>query len=93
MMKEIYAAVALLVLTGCAARLPEEELRLARKRLDESLSSEENLTQMEMTMWSAYALELARMERYAIEYRIRHQPGYERIEKPFMADCELFEKS
>ncbi len=32
------------------------------------------------------------MERYTIECRIRHQPGYERIEKPFMADCELFEK-
>ncbi len=51
MMKKIFlAAAALLLLTGCAARLPEEELRLARERLDESLSSEENLTQMEMTM-------------------------------------------
>ena len=79
MMKVILAAAALLVLTGCAVRLPEDGGR-------------KDLTQMEMTRRSADELELAEMERYIIEYRIRNQPGYEKIEKQFMADCELFEK-
>ena len=91
MMKVILAAAALLVLTGCAVRLPEDELRMTRERLDNYWRNR-NLTQTEMTRWSADELELAEMERYIIEYRIRNQPGYEKIEKQFTADCELFEK-
>ena len=74
MKKSIFAALALLALTGCATRLPEEELRLTRERLDKYLFNEENLTQSEMTILSEY------------------QPGYENIEKQFMADCELWNK-
>lgn len=91
MMKVILAAAALLVLTGCAVRLPEDELRMTRERLDNYWRNR-NLTQTEMTRWSADELELAEMERYIIEYRNRNQPGYEKIEKQFMEDCELFEK-
>ena len=92
MKKSILAALALLALTGCAPRLPEEELRLTRERLDKYLCSEENLTQSEMTILSEYELKLACMERYMIEYRIWNRPGYEKIEKQFMADCELWNK-
>ena len=56
MKKSIFAALALLALTGCATRLPEEELRLTRERLDKYLFSEENLTQSEMTIMSEYLL-------------------------------------
>ncbi len=79
MMKEIFASLALLALTGCATRLPEDGGR-------------KDLTQMEMTRRSADELELACMERRRLEYRIRNQPGCEKIKKQFMADCELFEK-
>ena len=92
MKKTIFAALALLALTGCATRLPEEELRLTRERLDKYLFNEENLTQSEMTILSEYELKLACMERYMIEYRIWNQPGYDKIEKPFMADCERWNK-
>ena len=92
MKKTIFAALALFALTGCATRLPEEELRLTRERLDKYLFSEKNLTQSEMTIMSEYLLRLARMEQYMIEYRIWNQPGYGKIEKQFMADCELWNK-
>ena len=92
MKKSIFAALALLALTGCATRLPEEELRLTRERLDKYLFNEENLTQSEMTILSEYELKLACMERYMIEYRIWNQPGYDKIEKQFMADCERWDK-
>ena len=92
MKKSIFAALALLALTGCATRLPEEELHLTRERLDKYLFNEENLTQSEMTILSEYLLRLARMEQYMIEYRIWNQPGYDKIEKQFMADCERWNK-
>ena len=92
MMKSFFAALALLALTGCATRLPEEELCLTRERLDKYLFNEENLTQSEMTILSEYLLRLARMEQYMIEYRIWNQPGYDKIEKQFMADCERWNK-
>ena len=92
MKKSIFAVFALLALTGCATRLPEEELRLTRERLDKYLFNEENLTQSEMTIMSEYLLRLARMEQYMIEYRIWNQPGYDKIEKQFMADCERWDK-
>ena len=65
---------------------------MSRERLDKYLFNEENLTQSEMTILSEYELKLACMECYLIEYRIWNQPGYEKIEKQFMADCGLFEK-
>ncbi len=92
MKKSIFATLALLTLTGCATRLPEEELRLTRERLDKYLFNEESLTQSEMTILSEYLLRLARMEQYMIEYRIWNQPGYDKIEKQFMADCERWNK-
>ena len=92
MMKVILAAAALLVLTGCAVRLPEDELRMTRERLDKYLFNQENLTQGEMTILSEYLLRLACMEQYMIEYRIWNQPGYDKIEKQFMADCERWNK-
>ena len=92
MKKSIFAALALLALTGCATRLPEEELRLTRERLDKYLFNEGNLTQSEMTILSEFLLRLARMEQYLIEYRIWNQPRYDKIEKQFMADCERWNK-
>ncbi len=92
MKKSIFVALALIALTGCATRLPEEELRLTRERLDKYLFNEESLTQSEMTIMSEYLLRLARMEQYMIEYRIWNQPGYDKIEKQFMADCERWNK-
>ena len=90
--KTIFATAALLVLTGCASRLPEDELRMTSGRLSNYLFQEESLTQSEMTILSEYLLKLANMERYMIEYRIWNQPGYEKIEKQFMADCERWDK-
>ena len=92
MKKSIFAALALLALTGCATRLPEDELRLTREWLDKYLFNEENLTQSEMTIMSEFLLRLARVEQYMIEYRIWNQPGYDKIEKQFMADCERWNK-
>ena len=86
------AAAALLVLTGCSSRLPEEELRQARERIDRYLFNEETLTQSEMTILSSYELNLAFMEHYLTEYRIWNQPGYKEIEKQFMEDCERWNK-
>jgi len=86
------AAAALLVLTGCSSRLPEEELRQARERIDRYLFNEETLTQSEMTILSSYELNLAFMEHYLTEYRIWNQPGYKEIEKQFMEDCERWRK-
>ena len=99
-MKKIFlAAAALLVLTACSVRrpedklrLPEDELRVTRERLNKYLYNEEKLTQSEMTILSEYELNLACMECYMIQYRIWNQPGYEKIEKQFMADCERWDK-
>lgn len=76
----------------CAIGLPEDELRMARERLDKFLRNEGRLTQSEMTILSGIELKLAGMECYMIQYRIWNQPGYEKIEKQFMADCERWEK-
>jgi len=90
--KTIFATAALLVMTGCDFRLPEDELRMTSERLSNYLFQEESLTQSEMTILSEYLLKLANMERYMIEYRIWNQPGYDKIEKQFMADCERWNK-
>ena len=87
----ISVATALLLLSGCAARLPEEELCLTRERLGHYLIHEV-MTQSEMNIVSCYLAELAKMERYMIEYRIWNQPGYDNIEKSFMEDCEAWER-
>lgn len=93
MMKKVFlAAAALLVLTGCAARRPEDELSLARERIEKYLFNEESLTQSEMNILSSYMLRLAAMECYLVEYRIWNKPGYRKIEKQFIADCELWNK-
>ena len=99
MKKTFLVAAALLVLTACSVRrpeekirLPEDELRQTRERLNKYLYDEENLTQSEMTILSEYELNLACMECYMIQYRIWNKPGYGKIEKQFMADCELWDK-
>ena len=93
MMKKIFfAAAALFLLAGCASLPPEEELRLTRERLDRYLRSGDIRTQCEMTAVSAEMLELACRERDMIEYRIANRPGYEKIEKQFMADRTRREK-
>ena len=93
MMKKIFWAAAVLpVLTGCAARLPEDELRLTRERLDNYLFKKDDLTQSEMTLLSEYELKLACMECCMIEYRIWNQSGYEKIEKQFTADRERWNR-
>ena len=87
----LFAAVGLILLTGCNPRPPEDELRSARKRLGHYLIHEA-MTQSEMNIVSGYLAELARMERYMIEYRIWNQPGYEKIEKSFWEDCKAWER-
>ena len=50
------------------------------------------MQQQEMNLISTYMVQLANMEKYLIEYRIRNQPNYDKIEKEFNADCEAWEK-
>ena len=87
----IFSFLILLTATGCISRLPEDELLLTRERLEHYLTNDA-MTQSEMTILSQYMLQLANMEKYLIEFRIWNQPGYEKIEKAFMADCEAWEK-
>ena len=84
------AAGAALLLAGCAARLPEEDLCLARARLDKCLDNVS--TQSEMNIISADIYALARMERFWIEFRIWNQPGYDKIEKAYMKDRGEWER-
>jgi len=86
----ILALSGTLFLTGCATRLPEDELRLARERLDKCLDNVS--TQSEMNIISANIFALAQMERRWVEYRICNQPGYDRIEKDYMNDCDEWER-
>lgn len=87
----IFSTLILLTVTGCATRLPEDELRSTRTRLEHYLINNA-MTQSEMNILSEYLVQLANMEKYLLEYRIWNQPGYEKIEKVFMADCEAWEK-
>ena len=82
----IFALSGALFLTGCAVRLPEEELHLARERLDKCLDNVSSQSEMNLISMDIYAL--ARMERSWIEYRICNQPGYDKIEKAYMKDCD-----
>ena len=87
----IFSVFILLTATGCVSRLPEDELLLTRGRLEHYLTNDA-MTQSEMTILSQYMLQLANMEKYLIEFRIWNQPGYEKIEKAFMADCKAWDK-
>ncbi len=91
-MKQIvFSVLILLTVTGCVSRLPEDELRSTRNRLEDYLWNDA-MIQSEMNILSQYMLQLANMEKYLLKYRIWNQTGYEKIEKAFMADCEAWEK-
>ena len=91
--RALFALAALLLVSGCSQeRLPEDDLRIARQKLEHHLLEDENLTQSEMTILSEYMLKLAGMEEYLIEYRIWNRPGYDKIEKAFREDCERWRK-
>ena len=87
----IFSTLILLTVTGCATRLPEDELARSRNRLEHYLMNN-TMTQSEINILSQYMVELANMERYLLEYRIWNQPNYDKIEKSFIADCEAWEK-
>ena len=87
----IFSVFILLTVTGCATSLPEDELAHTRERVEHYLINEA-MTQSEMNILSQYMLQLANMEKYLIEFRIWNQPGYEKIEKAFMADCKAWDK-
>ena len=87
----IFSVLILLTVTGCATRLPEDELRSTRTRLEHYLINNA-MTQSEINILSQYMVELANMERYWLEYRIWNQPNYDKIEKVFSADCKAWEK-
>ncbi len=89
-MKQIFfCALILLTITGCAKRLPEDELALKRERLEHYLTHAE-ITQSEMNIVSQNILELADMERKLLEYRIANQPNYDEIEEAFLEDCKAW---
>ena len=81
----------MLTVTGCATRLPEDELAHSRNRLERYLMTDA-MTQSEINILSQYMVELANMERHLLEYRIWNQSNYDQIERSFTADCEAWEK-
>ena len=87
----IFSTLILLTVTGCATRLPEDELSSTRNRLEHYLMNDA-MTQSELNILSQNMVELANMERYLLEYRIWNQSNYDQIEKAFTADCEAWEK-
>ena len=87
----IFAISGALLLSGCAARLPEEELCLTRARLEKYLDNDAK-SQWEMTILSSQMFALAQMERDWIEFQIWNQPGYDKIEKAYMKDCDEWER-
>lgn len=87
----LFSALILLTATGCAVRLPEDDLRQSRGNLEHYLLNDAR-TQSEMNLVSSYMVQLANMEKYLIEYRIWNQSNYDQIEKDFHADCEAWEK-
>ena len=87
----IFSVVILLTVTGCATRLPEDDLSETRSKLEYYLQHDAR-TQSEMNRVSSYMVQLANMEKYLLEYRIWNQSNYDQIEKEFNADCEAWEK-
>ena len=81
----------MLTITGCATRLPEDELARSRERLERYLMNDA-MTQSEINILSQNIVELANMERHLLEYRIWNQSNYDQREKSFTADCEAWEK-
>ena len=91
-MKQIIFSVAiLLTVTGCATRLPEDDLSETRSKLEHYLMNDA-MQQQEINLISTYMVQLANMEKYLIEYRIWNQANYDQIEKDFHTDCEAWEK-
>ena len=91
-MKTIFfSALILLTATGCAVRLPEDDLSETRSKLEHYLMNDAR-TQSEMNLVSSYMVQLANMEKYLLEYRIWNQSNYDQVEKEFNADCEAWEK-
>ena len=88
----IFSTIILLTVCGCSAHLPEDELCMTRGRLKHYLLHEV-MPQSEMNIISAYMFQLADMEKHLIEYRIVNQPNYNKIEKAFLSDCEVWEKA
>ena len=87
----IFSVVILLTVTGCATRLPEDDLSETRSKLEHYLMNDA-MQQQEINLISTYMVQLANMEKYLIEYRIWNQANYDQIEKDFHADCEAWEK-
>ena len=87
----IFSTLILLTVTGCATRLPEDELSSTRNCLEHYLMNNAT-TQSELNILSQNMVELANMERHLLEYRIWNQSNYDQIEKSFTADCEAWEK-
>ena len=87
----IFSVLILLTVTGCATRLPEDELARSRERLERYLMHDA-MTQSEINILSQNMVVLANMERHLLEYRIWNQSNYDQIKKSFMADCEAWEK-
>ena len=87
----IFSVLILLTVTGCATRLPEDELARSRERLERYLMHDA-MTQSEINILSHNMVVLANMERHLLEYRIWNQSNYDQIKKSFMADCEAWEK-
>lgn len=87
----IFSFLILLTVTGCATRLPEDELAHSRERLEHYLMNDA-MMQSEINILSQYMVELANMERHLLEYRIWNQSNYDQIERSFTADCEAWEK-
>ena len=87
----IFSVLILLTVTGCATRLPEDELARSRNRLERYLMTDA-MTQSEINILSQNMVELANMERHLLEYRIWNQSNYDQIEKSFTAECEAWEK-
>ena len=87
----IFSVVILLTVTGCATRLPEDDLSETRSKLEYYLQHDAR-TQSEINLVSSYMVQLANMEKYLLEYRIWNQSNYDQIEKEFNADCEAWEK-
>ena len=87
----LFSALILLTATGCAVRLPEDDLSETRSKLEHYLMNDAR-TQSEINLVSSYMVQLANMEKYLLEYRIGNQANYDQIEKEFNADCEAWEK-
>ena len=91
MQKIVFSAIVLLSVSGCAVRLPEDELSSTRSNLKNHLLNQD-MPQSEINIVSAYIYQLANMEQELLEYRIVNQSNYSKIEKAFNADCEAWKK-